>query len=256
MKGSALREIIRTEMHGRLLGPAAPYNLKAAERRLLHHRYASSRPPLGIRDIGHLTDAQRRDIRRAHLLLATVQRHAAGRLRPVGLGSRRRPDAPGRIGEALIADGDTRWINRGAYDLLGKHSGATKSSSGLPRAHALYGPLPEQLKRPDSFASQLSKMLRVRAQYRINESEQVELPAVEAQGLVVMVHRLPAGAGHRGHRAQLRPDGRPGGRGDRRCDRRARRSPTSSRRKPPASSPGKRLPLALGPHQGQVLLLK
>ena len=38
-------------------------------------------------------------------------------------------------------------------------------------------------------------MLRVRAKYRIHESEQVELPPVRARGLVVMVHRLPAGGG-------------------------------------------------------------
>ena len=119
---------------------------------------------------------------------------------------------PGESVKSLIAEGDTRWINRGAYDLLGKHSGVTKSSSDLPRAQALYGPLPEQLKRPDSFASELRKMLRVRAQYRINESEQVELPAVQARGLVVMVHRLPAGAGTQVTAVNFGRDGRPGGR--------------------------------------------
>ena len=96
----------------------------------------------------------------------------------------------------MIAEGDTRWINRGAYDLLGKHPSVTKSSSELPRAQALYGPLPEQLKRDRTRSPPSSrKMLRVRAQYRINESEQVELPPVQARGLVVMVHRLPDGAG-------------------------------------------------------------
>ena len=48
----------------------------------------------------------------------------------------------------LLADGDTRWINRGSYDLLGTNPGATKSSTDLPRAQALYGPLPEQLRTP------------------------------------------------------------------------------------------------------------
>ena len=70
-----------------------------------------------------------------------------------------------------------------------------RACARMLNAQALYGPLPEQLKRPDSFASELRKMLRVRAQYRINESEQVALPAVKARGLVVMVHRLPVGAG-------------------------------------------------------------
>jgi trehalose synthase len=94
-----------------------------------------------------------------------------------------------------LADGDTRWINRGAYDLLGKNPTATTSSSGLPRAHALYGALPAQLADPNSFASSLAKMLRVRAEARLFESEQIEVPPVTAEGLLVLVHRLPAGRG-------------------------------------------------------------
>jgi hypothetical protein len=61
----------------------------------------------------------------------------------------------------------------------------------LPRARALYGSLPEQLKNPQSFASQLKRMLDVRAEYRVFESEQVAVPRVQAAGLLVMVHRLP-----------------------------------------------------------------
>jgi len=45
-----------------------------------------------------------------------------------------------------LADGDTRWINRGAYDLIGSNPKATRSAAGLPVAVALYGPLPKQLK--------------------------------------------------------------------------------------------------------------
>jgi len=63
--------------------------------------------------------------------------------------------AGGPVRERL-ADGDTRWINRGAYDLLGSNPEAARSSAGLPRATALYGSLPQQLRKPDSFASQLT----------------------------------------------------------------------------------------------------
>ena len=38
-------------------------------------------------------------------------------------------------------------------------------------------------------------MLRVRAEYRINEGEQADVPAVKARGLVVLVYRLPVGKG-------------------------------------------------------------
>ena len=67
MKGSELREIIRAEH--RLLGPAAPYNLKAANGVSCTTATVAA-AALGIRDVGRLTDAQRRDIQRAHLLVA------------------------------------------------------------------------------------------------------------------------------------------------------------------------------------------
>jgi len=255
VKGSALRETIRAEMHDRLLGPAAPYNLKAANGVSCTTATVAA-AALGIRDIGHLTEAQRRDIQRAHLLLALYNAMQPGVFALSGWDLVGALTLPGESVRTLIAEGDTRWINRGAYDLLGKHSGVTKSSSDLPRAQALYGPLPEQLKRPDSFASELRKMLRVRAQYRINESEQVELPAVHARGLVVMVHRLPSGAGTQVTAVNF--------------GRAAVREAVTLKTAPPGGAvadllaektlgkldPGGRLPLVLGPHEGQVLLIK
>ena len=255
VKGSALREIIRSEMHGRLLGPAAPYNLKAANG-VSCTTVTVAAAAVGVRDIGQLTEPQRRDIRRAHLLMALYNAMQPGVFALSGWDLVGALTLPGESVKLLIAEGDTRWINRGAYDLLGKHSGVTQSSSDLPRAQALYGPLPEQLKHPDSFASELRKMLRVRAQYRINESEQVELPAVQARGLVVMVHRLPAGAGTQVTAVNF--------------GRTAVREAVTLETAPPGGAvtdllaekahgklgPGKRLPLALGPHEGQVLLIK
>jgi hypothetical protein len=61
----------------------------------------------------------------------------------------------------------------------------------MPVAVALYGPLPKQLKRPDSFASQLARMLKVRSQLRLYAAELVDVPAVQSKGLFVLVHRLP-----------------------------------------------------------------
>src|SRR5215218_7383888 len=50
-------------------------------------------------------------------------------------------------------------------------AGANASAFGLPRAKALYGPLPEQLKDPSSFASRLKAMLAARKKYRVAEGE-------------------------------------------------------------------------------------
>jgi hypothetical protein len=94
-----------------------------------------------------------------------------------------------------LADGDTRWINRGSYDLLGSNAKAKQSSAGLPVAVALYGSLPKQLESSDSFASQLARMLKARAELRLYEARLVDLPKVQAKGLLVLVHELPESAG-------------------------------------------------------------
>src|SRR5262245_36027260 len=255
VKGSALREIISDEMDVRLLGHAAPYTLKAPNR-VSCTSVTLAAAALGIRDIYHLTDTQRRDIQRAHLLMALFNAMQPGVFALSGWDLVGALTLPGESVTSLIAEGDTRWINRGAYDLLGNHAGVTTSSSGLPRAQALYGPLPEQLQRPDSFASELRKMLEVRAQYRINEGEQVALPAVRAPGLVVMVHRLPSGAGIQVTvvnfaRTPVREAVpiEPATAGETITDLLALKVHGKL-------GPGKRLPLTLGPHEGQVLLIK
>jgi trehalose synthase len=98
------------------------------------------------------------------------------------------------VGERL-ADGDTRWINRGAYDLIGSNPRATSSSAGLPRTKAIYGPLPEQLEKPDSFASQLARMLKARAEMRLYAARLVDIPDVRSRGLFVLIHELPENGG-------------------------------------------------------------
>ena len=254
VKGSVVRETIRAEMHKRLMGPAAPYNLEASNG-ISCTSVTVAAAALGIRDLGQITAAQRHDIQRAHLLLALFNAMQPGVFALSGWDLVGALTLPGDAVGALIAEGDTRWINRGAYDLLGTHAGITTSSTGLPRAQALYGPLPEQLQRPDSFASELRRLLRVRRQYRIDQSEQVALPAVRAPGLVVMVHRLPGGAGIQvtavnfartpARESVVIEPARPGGAvTDLLAD------------KPHGRLAGKRLPLTLGPHEGQVLLIR
>src|SRR5437879_2116521 len=57
VKGGALRETIRAEMHARLQGLAAPYNLKAANG-ISSTTATAAAAALGIRDLGRLTEAQ------------------------------------------------------------------------------------------------------------------------------------------------------------------------------------------------------
>jgi hypothetical protein len=91
----------------------------------------------------------------------------------------------------LMKDGDYRWINRGGIDLMGVNPKGETSRFGLPRARALYGPLPEQLKDPDSFASQLKRILAAREKYHIAEGELVAVADVAESALCVLIMRVP-----------------------------------------------------------------
>jgi trehalose synthase len=95
--------------------------------------------------------------------------------------------------EPWLADGDTRWINRGAYDLMDINPVAATSAAGLPRARALYGSLAEQFRSTDSFAVRLQAILAVRQHYRLYEARQFRVPDVASKGLLVMVHELSIG---------------------------------------------------------------
>lgn len=97
-----------------------------------------------------------------------------------------------RIGH-LLATGDTRWIHRAAYDLMGYAPDAPASSAGMPRGRSLYGTLPEQLKDETSFVSRLRRILSIRETYEIALADQVDVPAVSHRGVLVMVHLLPDG---------------------------------------------------------------
>ena len=146
---------------------------------------------LGIKDITKLTPADVGKIKRLHLLLAFYNAFQPGVFALSGWDLVGALTLPAAVVKDRLADGDTRWINRGAYDLIGSNPKATRSAAGLPVAVALYGPLPKQLKRQDSFASQLARMLKVRADLHLYAAQLTEIPAVQAKGLLVLVHALP-----------------------------------------------------------------
>ena len=188
MTGLELREEIRTEMFGRCMGPAAPYNLQSTTNGIACTTASVVSAALGIGDLNALTEEQKAQIKQLHLLLVVYNAFQPGVFALSGwdlVGAL--PLPPAEVAH-LMGDGDTRWINRGSYDLLGKGG-----SAELPPAPALYGPLPAQLADPDSFASQLKGLLALREKHRIYEGTQI---AVLGEGsLLVMVHRLPDAGG-------------------------------------------------------------
>ena len=193
--GNILREHIREEMYERLSGEHAPYNLRFVTNGVACTTASVITAALGIRDLETITDEDVVKIRELHLLLVMFNAMQPGVFALSGwdlVGAL--PLAPDQVAP-LLAGGDTRWIHRGAYDLVDSNPQVTVSSGGMPRSRCLYGSLSEQLGQPDSFASRLKRILKVRRAYDIAASRQIMVPEVQHPGLMVMVHELPAGKG-------------------------------------------------------------
>ncbi|MGN8273566.1 maltose alpha-D-glucosyltransferase [Pseudomonas sp. SMN5] len=193
--GSILREHIREQMYERLTGEHAPYNLKFVTNGVSCTTASIITAALGIRDLGAITAADVQQIRQVHLLLVMYNAMQPGVFALSGWDLVGALPLPAEQVEHLMGDGDTRWIHRGAYDLVDLNPDAALSAGQMPRPKSLYGSLPSQLKDPDSFASQLRRILAARRAYDIASSRQILIPDVEHPGLLIMVHELPAGKG-------------------------------------------------------------
>jgi trehalose synthase len=192
LTGGELAVKVRTELIERLTGEAAPYNAIFTTNGIASTIATIIAAALGYTDLTSLSPAQVEKIRQAHLLLAMFNAWQPGVLALSGW------DLCGMLTlersriARLLASGDTRWIHRAAYDLMGYQPEATESPSKMPRGTSLYGSLPEQLQDPSSFASRLCDILAVRTSYGIATSVQVDVPDVPDKAMLVMVHLLDA----------------------------------------------------------------
>ena len=192
LTGGELAELIRSELVEKLTGASADYNLVFTTNGIACTTASLIAATQGHATLDSITEADVPAIRDAHLLLAAFNAWQPGVFALSGwdlLGALTLPR--GEVAD-LIADGDTRWIERGAHDLLGVAPDQERSASGMPRARSLYGTLPEQLKRRDSFASGLRDLLRIRSKYGIASARQVDVPDVAHPGMLVLVHELEA----------------------------------------------------------------
>ncbi|MGI4985801.1 MAG: maltose alpha-D-glucosyltransferase [Janthinobacterium lividum] len=193
--GGILREHIREVMYEKLSGEHAPYNLRFVTNGVACTTASVIAAALGIRELDAMSDTDIARIQQLHLLLAMFNALQPGVFALSGWDLVGALPLPAESVEDMMRDGDTRWVQRGAYDLAGRNPEATHSSEGLPKAVCLYGDLPSQLEHPDSFASKLKRLLAVRQAYGIASSRQLPIPDVIAPGLLIMVHELPAGRG-------------------------------------------------------------
>jgi trehalose synthase len=195
LPGNILREHIREEMYERLAGEHAPYNLKFVTNGVACTTASIITAALGIRDLDTITPDDVQKIQHIHLLLVMYNAMQPGVFALSGWDLVGALTVPAEQVQHLMQDGDTRWIHRGAYDLVDLDPEAEMSAGGMPRPKTLYGSLVSQLQRSDSFASQLKKILAVRRAYDIAASRQILIPDVQHPGLLIMVHELPAGKG-------------------------------------------------------------
>lgn len=194
MTGAQIAEHVQQTMRERLTGENAPYNSVFTMNGIACTTVSFIMATLGIQDPDALTPEQEAQVLDAHILLSMYNALQPGvfalsgwDLTGISVLDR------GTVGE-LIAQGDTRWINRGAHDIMGTSPDATASSSGMPRARSLYGPLPEQLDNENSFARRLQRILAVREEHGIATGTLLDVPDVSHRGLLVLVNGLAGGA--------------------------------------------------------------
>lgn len=192
ISGHDLAALIRAELT-EVLTVAADYNLPFTQNGIACTTASLIAATQGKPRLEDITDADVPGIRDAHLLLAKYNAWQPGVFALSGWDLTGALTLPADDVRSLIASGDTRWIERGAHDLLDVAPEATRSAAGMPRARSLYGPLPTQLKDPASFASGLRSLLRVRREHGIATASQIDVPSVGHPSMLVLVHRLDGG---------------------------------------------------------------
>jgi trehalose synthase len=197
--GRDLAVLIRGELIDHLTGDAAPYNQPFTTNGIACTTATVIAATLGIRDLDEIGDAETERIKRAHLLLAMFNALQPGVFALSGWDLAGMLTVDIALVANLVRDGDTRWINRGAHDLIGVEEGADTDRgrwNRLPAARSLYGSLPHQLEDPTSFARQLQRIIELRREHEIYLGEQLDVPDVPNRAMLVLVHQLPSGQQH------------------------------------------------------------
>lgn len=193
LTGPELAGEIRAEMTDHLTGHGIDYNRVFTTNGIACTSATVAAAALGYRSLDDIDDHGVDYIRDAHLLLAAYNAWQPGAFALSAWDLTGALTVPSEEVAPLISGGDTRWIERGAVDLMGVNPEATHSKAGLPRARSLHGSLPEQLDDPESFASQLTELLRVRTEHELHLGTQIDVPDVSHPGILVLVHRLDGG---------------------------------------------------------------
>ena len=186
--GADLAETIRADLTEVLTGENAPYNAVFTTNGIASTTASIIAASLGITDPASMSEDDVERITQAHLLLAAFNALQPGVFALSGWDLVGAMTVPREDIEHLLTTGDTRWIHRGAYDLMGIAPDATASTSGMPRGQVLYGSLPEQLEDPRSFVTRLKEILHLRGYFGVATTRQIDVPEVAHPAMLVMVH--------------------------------------------------------------------
>ncbi len=190
--GGQLAEEIRADLTERLTG-SADYNRVFTQNGIACTATSLIAATQGFATLDEIRDADIPALREAHLLLCAYNAWQPGVFALSGWDLTGMLTLPEEQVADLVATGDTRWIERGAHDLLDVAPEAERSAAGMPRGRSLYGALPAQLDDPESFASRLAGILAVRRANAIATATQVDIPDVAHPAMLVLVHRLDDG---------------------------------------------------------------
>lgn len=191
--GVELAEIIRSDLTEILTGDRASYNRVFTTNGIACTTASVIAAAQGFTQLDSIQNEDVADIRQAHLVLACFNAWQPGVFALSAWDLLGMLPVPEDAVAELIAGGDTRWIHRGAHDLIDADPAATASSSGMPRGRSLYGSITAQLADDESFVSQLKEILRIRGAHGIDVATQIDIPDVAHPGMLVMVHRLDEG---------------------------------------------------------------
>ncbi|MBN9624470.1 MAG: maltose alpha-D-glucosyltransferase, partial [Actinobacteria bacterium] len=194
--GADLAVRIRGDLMHHLTGDAAPYNRAFTTNGIACTTASVISAALGYRDLADIGPEETETIKSAHLLLSMFNALQPGVFALSGWDLAGMLTLDPTAVSDLIHDGDTRWINRGAHDLIGVEESRRLGWHRLPPGRSLYGPLPEQLEDPDSFASHLARILAIRREHQIDLAELLDIPAVSHPAMLVLIHLLPSGRQH------------------------------------------------------------
>jgi trehalose synthase len=192
--GGELADSVRADLLSTLTGPERPYNLPFTTNGISCTTASVAAAAIGISDLADIDEDAIERIRRAHLLLAMYNALQPGVFALSGWDLTGMLPLKHEAVAHLMGDADTRWINRGAHDLMGFDPSATHSSSGMPLGRSLYGSLPEQLADPDSFANRLRGLIALRGRHHVAEATLLDVPEMDHKGVLALIMRLPSGS--------------------------------------------------------------